>query len=258
MKLYNYLAPVKTTLPLVASLPHSGVYIPQKIRKQFMINPGPVLAPVDWFLDKLYDFLPGLGITMLQATHSRYLVNLNRDLQPPLFGPEPTSVVPDKTCFRKPLYNRSPDENEVEDRIDRYYLPYHRWLARILNKVVRDFGRAYLLDLHSYFTGPRVDVCLGNVNETTCSENLIGTFEKAFLNHDFTVVRNEKWTGGYITQHYGNMDDVESLQIELWFPSYLEGQDFSEVEVPQYDSDRFRNAKKRLKNVFTEVIDELI
>jgi N-formylglutamate deformylase len=257
LKLYNLYLPLAERYPLIASIPHSGTYIPRKIRNQFMFDPGPVLAPVDWYLDKLYDFLPGLGATVIQATHSRYVVNLNRDLQPPLFGPEPLSVVPDNTCFGRPLYNRDPEQSEVEERIKRFYLPYHRRLAGILDEMVREYGRVYLLDLHGYYRGPPVDVCLGNCNETTCSERLIGGFERLFLKYYFNVTRNEVWTGGHITRYYGNTDSVESLQIELWFPSYLDGRDFGEEEVPQWDSEKFREAKERLRRVFADVIKEL-
>jgi N-formylglutamate deformylase len=257
VKLYNLSVPSQAVIPVVASLPHSGTHVPRGIRSQFSDYPGLVLAPVDWHLEKLYDFLPELGINMLQATHSRYVVNLNRGTDTPLFGPEATSVVPEKTCFGRQLYDREPVKDEVEARIDRYYTPYHQRLTRLLRNTVEDFGQVYLLDLHSYYMGPEVDVCLGNVDNTTCSEPLIGEFEKAFNSHGFTVTRNDKWTGGYITRHYGNMDNIETLQIEIRFPSYLEGGTFGEEEVPGWESAKFRKAKSRLRKVFSDVISGL-
>jgi N-formylglutamate deformylase len=257
VRLYNLLVPTGNRIPIVASLPHSGTYVPRNVRKQFKQDFGPILSPVDWYLERLYEFLPELGITMLQATHSRYVVNLNRSLETPRFGPERSSVVSEATCFGRPLYDREPTQAEVEERIDRYYVPYHRRLAKMLKKTVRDFGRVYLLDLHSYYRGPEVDVCLGNVNETTCSESFIGSFENAFLKHGFNVVRNELWVGGHITRHYADVDNTEAMQIEVRFPAYLEGSTFEEDEVPDWDSDKFREAKKRLRQVFSDVIKEL-
>lgn len=257
MKLYNLHVPAQVCLPVIASLPHSGTHVPRNVNQHFKRDLGPILTPVDWYLEILYDFLPELGITVLQATHSRYVVNLNRELKAPLFGPEPTSIVPDVTCFGRPLYDSEPAQSEVEERITRYYVPYHRRLARILKKAIRDSGRAYLLDLHSYFMGPPVDVCLGNASETTCSERLIGSFERALRKHDFRVTRNEVWTGGYITRHYGAMADTEALQVELRFPVYLEGDTFGEEEIPAWDSDKFWNTKARLRRVFSDLINEL-
>ena len=258
MKLYNVFLPEQDAIPVIASLPHSGTYVPRDIRNQLRQGFPPILAPVDWHLERLYDFLPSMGIIVIQATHSRYVVNLNRDLREPLFGPEREFVIPENTCFGKPLYDNKPDRGEVEERIGKYYLPYHRRLTRILDKAVRDFNHVYLVDLHGYHSGPEVDICLGNVNETTCSESLIGGFEKSFLKQGFSVVRNDKWTGGHITNHYGSMDNIESLQIEFRFPAYLEGNTFKDEEVPEWDTDRFRNAKIRIQKVFNQVVKELL
>jgi N-formylglutamate deformylase len=258
MKLYNLFLPKEVKIPLLASLPHSGTYIPQNVRRQFKKDPPPILAPVDWHLDKLYDFLPELGITMIQATHSRYVVNLNRGLQEPLFGTENTSVISCENCFKSPLYDCKVDVGEVDRRIKEYYLPYHRKLVEIIDQRIREFGKVYMLDLHGYYAGPEVDICLGNVNETTCSELLVGSFEKELKKHEFSVVRNEKWLGGYITRYYGSMENVEALQIELRFPAYLDRESFEEEEITEWDSDKFRDSKKRMRNVFSDVLSELM
>jgi N-formylglutamate deformylase len=257
VKLFNLLVPAHAALPVVASLPHSGTYAPPRVLRQYRQQPPPVLAPVDWHLEKLYAFLPELGVTAIQATHSRYVVNLNRSLTPPLFGPEMESVVSRNNCFAEPLYDIEPGEDAVRERIEKYYRPYHRRLESILRKTVRDFGRAYLLDLHSYRQGPAADVCLGDVNGTTCSGFLTDCFERAFHLQGFSVVRNDVWLGGYITRHYGAMAGVEALQIELHFPTYLEGDTFGEDEVPDYDSVKFRDAQGRLRKVFGYVLKEI-
>lgn len=241
----------------MANLPHSGTYVPPNVRKQYKRDSRPTLAPIDWHLEKLYDFLPQLGITMIQATHNRYVVNLNRGLKEPLFGPENSSVVPYENAFKSPLYDGEVNQSEIEERITRYYTPYHERLKKVLQKMARDYRRVYLLDLHSYFAGPVIDVCLGNVNGATCSEMLMECFETALKRHAFSVVRNDKWIGGHITRHYGNMDNIESLQIELRFPAYLDRKFFGEEEIRAWDSDKFRSAKERLRKVFIDVLKEL-
>jgi N-formylglutamate deformylase len=258
LKLFNLLVPAPVTLPIVASLPHSGTYAPPRVLRQYRQQPPPVLAPVDWHLERLYSFLPELGVTVIQATHSRYVVNLNRGLTPPLFGPEMESVVSRSNCFAEPLYDSGPGEDAVRDRINRYYLPYHRRLEGLLRKAVQDFGRAYLVDLHSYRQGPTADVCLGDVNGTTCSGFLTDCIERAFRLQGFSVVRNDVWLGGYITRHYGAMPGMEALQIELHFPAYLEGDTFEKDEVPAYDSAKFRGVQERLRIVFGQVIKDLL
>ncbi len=257
MKLCNSFVPQSNKYPLIASLPHSGTHIPKTVLKQFRRGIGPLICPVDWHLDRLFDFLPELEIATIQATHSRYLVNLNRNLDEPLFGSELSCVIPERTTFRKKLYDRQPDRSEIDVRIKKYYEPYHRCLKQMVWSAVNEHNRAYLVDLHSFISGPKEDICLGNVNETTCSERFIGCFEKTFKKHGFNVTRNDKWTGGYITQYYGAMENVESLQIEIRLPVYLEGNDFMGPEAPDRDTDRFRNAGKRLRKVFNDVLSDL-
>lgn len=254
MKLYNLSTPTGVRVPVIASLPHSGTYVPRNISKRFKQNPRPVLYGRDWHLEKLYDFLPELGITTIQATHSRYVVNLNRGLQEPLFGPHDSSVIAYENTRNTRLYDEELSRSEVDERVKRYYLPYYRRLTGILKSMIKNYGRAYLVDLHSFYNGSTEDVCISNVNEVTCSEHFIGSFESALKKYGFSVNRNERWIGGYITQHYGEMDNVESLQIELRFITYLDMETFGWEEAPELDSEKYRDVKTRLRNVFSDVV----
>jgi hypothetical protein len=51
-----------------------------------------------------------------------------------------------------------------------------------------------------------------------------------------------------------NLPDLESLQIELRFTAYLAGDYFGEEEITEWDCEKFRAAKIRLRRVFTEII----
>ena len=179
---------------MLANLPHSGTYVPHSIDKRFKQNPKPVLANMDWHLEKLYDFLPELGITLFQATHSRYIVDLNRSLQPPLFGPHESCVTYEDNTWRKPLYDMPLNQGEIEERINKYYHPYHRRLQRILDGLIRDFQQVYLIDLHSFGIGyPNVDICFGDGEGTTCSEHFVACFEEASRRHGFSSARYARW-----------------------------------------------------------------
>jgi N-formylglutamate deformylase len=257
MKLYNLLIPEKTRVPILATIPHSGIYVPSDIRKQFRQNPKPVLTNMDWHLDKLYDFLPELGITVLQAAHSRYVVDLNREAKEPLVGPNSSSVISQYNTQGSPLYAQAPSKSEIETRLTKYYYPFHEKLKAILEEMTGKFGYVFLIDLHSYFLYPVTDACLGNCNGITCSDDFINTVEQALNRQDFSVVKNEGFTGGYITRHYGSIPNIASLQIELRFPVYLNGDYFGEEEITEWDCDRFRNAKTRLRAVFGDIIKGL-
>lgn len=264
MKTSTLLVPTHDKHPILANIPHCGTRIPDSIRSRFKRDPQPILANHDWYLDRLYDFLPALGVTLLRANYSRYVVDLERDIAAPHYGTFMTSIVYEDTTWGRPLYETAPTQNEVEERIEEYYLPYHRQLTELLDAMVGEFGRVYLLDLHSFFGHPYVDaseisteVELGNRHGSTCSEQFLVCFEKAFRKHGFRVASNNLWRGGYIPQHYGSMDNVESLSVEVRLPAYLDQEYFGEEEVTEWDSDRFRGARRRLERVFGDAVDDL-
>ena len=257
MKLYDLLVPNRSKVPILATIPHSGTYVPPDIQHRFKQNPRPALTNMDWHLDKLYDFLPESGITVLQATHSRYVVDLNREVKEPVFGPNASSVVSQDNTQGSPLYDKAPTTDEIEARLIKYYYPYHEKLGASLETMRREYGHVFLLDLHSYFLYPVTDICLVNGNGGTCSERVLTLIEQAFHEHGFSVAKNKRLIGGYITRYYGTLPHVESLQIELRFPVYLEGTYFGEEEIKEWDCEKFRNAKSRLRKAFSEVINAL-
>src|SRR5450631_118662 len=67
------------TVPLLVSMPHSGVHIPPEIADG-MTDAALKLPDTDWHIEQLYDFLEPLGVSVLCATHSRYVIDLNRPL----------------------------------------------------------------------------------------------------------------------------------------------------------------------------------
>ena len=65
------------TRPLLISMPHVGTHVPRSLTARFTEEARRV-PDTDWHLERLYDFARGLGASILVATHSRYVVDLNR------------------------------------------------------------------------------------------------------------------------------------------------------------------------------------
>ena len=257
MELFNIYRPKIKALPLVANIPHSGLFLPNDIAAQFTTEHLNSLPNSDWHLDQLYEFLPSLGITVLQATHNRYVVDLNRQAKEPFFGDFWSSVIPENTAFNKSIYQYKPSLKHIQERIEKYYLPYHHQLNSLLQEKIEEFGKVYLLDLHSFLGLIDDDICLGNVKNQTCSELLISTVEKSFLYQGFQVVRNKTFTGGYITKYYGQLPNVESLQIEVRYHVYLPEDRLDKLEPPSYDIIEFEAVKKKFYNSFDLIISKL-
>ena len=198
--------------------------------------------------------MPQLGITILEAAYSRYVVDLNRAAKAPFIGSFWQAAVTKQTAYGKSLYCEALPQQHVQARIDQVYRPYHHQLSQLLQQMVDQFGYAYLLDLHS-FAGPIVDqVCLGNGNGRTCAEEFISAVDRAFVSQGYQVARNHVFNGGYITQYYGEMPDVQSLQIELRYHNYLNLVQLEQERIPDWDIPEFHQAKRKIQSVFRHLV----
>ena len=247
--------PTSEMCPIVASIPHSGLAIPEAIAHTLNEQYQNYLPNQDWHLTKLYDFLPSLGITVLEAIYSRYVVDLNRAAQQPFFGNFWTSVIPEKTAFDAPLYKTSPSQDQIKKRLEQFYHPYHNKLKNLLDQMLEQFDRVYLLDLHSFLGLIDDAVCLGNVNGQSCSELLISTVESEFSKKGYHVVQNKVFSGGFITRHYGQMSQVEALQIEIRYPTYLNPTQLDKHDTPDWNVPAFYQAKSNFEEIFSAIAE---
>lgn len=257
MELFTIHTPNVLSIPLIANIPHSGIFIPKDIAAQFTPQHLSSLPNTDWHLDKLYDFLQSLGITVLLANYSRYVVDLNRQIQLPISGNFWTSVIPLSTAFPQSIYTQKPTKEEIQQRIQDFYIPYHTKLKTLLCEQVSKFGKVYLLDLHSFF-GPITDqICLGNVNGKSCSEFLISSVEQSFVNLGLQVVKNKTFTGGYITRQYSQIPGVEVLQIEVRYHVYLDENQLEQPHPPDCHVPHFYQARSKFKDIFAEIVNTM-
>ena len=168
--------------PLIVDVPHAGTHVPDAIA--FRLGDAARSVPdTDWHVDQLYAFARETGATMLVATHSRYVVDLNRDpagaaLYP---GADNTELCPTRTFANEPIYldGESPSEREIAARRSVFHEPYHATLAAEIERVRTRHGYAILLDAHSirskvprFFDGRLPDLNLGTVRGASCAENV--------------------------------------------------------------------------------------
>ena len=80
MRIFKIIEPTTQVVPFVLSIPHCGTGIPDNLSDLYQKNQIENLDDTDWFLDKLYDFAPSLGITTIVPYYSRWVIDLNLSL----------------------------------------------------------------------------------------------------------------------------------------------------------------------------------
>lgn len=224
----------KGRLPLLASMPHVGLHIPDDIAAG-MTDLALTRSDTDWHVDRLYDFLDALRVSVVAATHSRYVVDLNRppdgaSLYP---GQKTTELCPVTTFDGEPLYKdgAAPDEAEVARRVADYWKPYHDRLKAELARLKAAHGYALLWDAHSIrsvvprlFEGRLPDFNIGTADGASCHPKTAGrVMAVAESARDYSAVLNGRFTGGYITRQYGRPDDeIHAVQLELSQRTYMD------------------------------------
>ena len=216
-------------LPLLISVPHDGVHIPDDIRSR-MTTAGLAIPDTDWHVAELYDFARDFGASMLVANYSRDVVDLNRsardeNLYP---GQVATGLCPEKTFAGDDIYVQGGvSDEERAARVQQYWQPYHEQLASILEATRARHGYALLWDAHSIpsvvprlFDGKLPELNIGTNDGCSCSD----TRQAAVVAETgpFSVVVNGRFKGGYITRHYGEPErGVHAAQLEIAQRAYM-------------------------------------
>lgn len=230
MKTYTL---TRGTTPLLISMPHNSSSIPSDIATR--MHPYAQGSPdTDWLLNQLYDFAPRLGMGILQPHYSRYVIDLNRpeDDQSLYPGADTTGLVPTSLFDRRPIYlsEQAPEGAEIQERIQKYWRPYHQALQDELARLKAEHGQVLLFEAHSiasvvprFFDGQLPDLNLGNHGGKSCSPAILKAAEDIAEVSSYSWVSNGRFQGGYITRAYGQpQNGVHTLQLELSQATYLE------------------------------------
>ena len=247
--------------PLVIDVPHAGTHVPDALVARLTAEAAS-LPDTDWHVDRLYAFARAAGATLVVATHSRYVVDLNRDptgmsLYP---GSDVTELCPTRTFADAPIWRpgEAPEAAEIAARRADFFDPYHETLAAEIERLRKRHGYALVLDGHSirsevprFFAGRLPDLNLGTANGASCDATVETAATRVIgAATGFTHVVNGRFKGGYVTRHYGRpADGVHALQLEVAQACYM-------GEAPPYSWDDVRAAP--LGGVLRRLVEVLL
>jgi N-formylglutamate deformylase len=253
-------------VPVLISVPHCGTEFPDELKLQYKANMIAVPDDTDWFVNKLYDFAPSLGITMITAVYGRWVIDLNRDPESkPLYtdGRIITGLCPTTDFLGNNIYNDSRNEvtkADIDERLQKYYWPYHRKLNELLQDIKSKFGTVLLWDCHSIrqivpsiFKDKFPDLILGSDDEKSAGKKMIEAALQNLKSAGYSVNHNFPFKGGYITRHYGRpSENQHALQLEMTKVNYMD-----DAEL-KYDAGRADSIRDLLKRTLGDLASTLI
>ncbi|MDG1349852.1 MAG: N-formylglutamate amidohydrolase [Crocinitomicaceae bacterium] len=262
---FELIVPKTKKTPFILSIPHCGIAFPNELKNTY--NQSLISAPddTDWFLEILYDFAEDMGITIIKAVYSRWVIDLNRTPENQSLyndGRIITSLCPTTDFLGKPLYlskEHEPNAEEIQRRLKTYYWPYHNKIDMLLEDCKASFGKALLWDAHSIRRHVETiqkkafpDLILGNNDLQTANKPYVDTALKHLGSGPYKITHNTPFKGGYITRSKGNpAENIHALQLEMCKDLYMSSKETI------YDVSRAATIKKMLKNTFNHLIHQL-
>jgi N-formylglutamate amidohydrolase len=231
--------------PLVFDSPHSGRTYPTDFG--YACDSDLLRRGEDNHVDQLLENTPGLGIPLLCGEFPRTYIDTNRaldDIEPEILAePWPEKLNPTERAqsgiglirrYIKPgifVYNRKLYVNEIQQRIENYYKPYHAALEALLDEARTHHGQVWHINWHSMPSlgsvtpFPRMgrrtnvgqpDFVLGDRNSTTCLPEFTRDVRDYLKDLGYAVAVNSPYKGVELVRRYSNpIMGRYSLQIEI-------------------------------------------
>ena len=204
----------------------------------------------DAWVNQLFSGCVELGAPLLAAKVSRSFLDLNREpfeLDARMFADRLPSymnttsprvlsglgTVPKIVGENQNIYSAPLSLQDVLERIETIYRPYHRTLASLLDGAHRATGQVLLIDAHSMpssaanvpgrFGTGTIDVALGDRHGSSCEPSIVEIAEQSLKSIGLNVQRNKPYAGGYITEINGKpRSGRHALQIEINRALYMD------------------------------------
>ncbi|MGQ5700827.1 N-formylglutamate amidohydrolase [Sandaracinobacteroides sp. A072] len=226
---------------LMAS-PHSGTLIPQAFLRSVQLPLSAIRRMEDAHVGRLLAPAAALGIPLLEATHSRAVIDLNRaadELDPKMFdGPVTATpaitervragygLVPRIAGPGLPIHCRRLPAAATRAHVLQLHQPWHAAIAQGLAAARARHGHALLLDMHSMPPLPGAapaQLVLGDRHGQSAAPRLVDWLDDAFRARGLKVARNSPYAGGYTTQRHGQpATGQHAVQLEFDRSLYMD------------------------------------
>jgi N-formylglutamate deformylase len=228
----EWLAVVRGPAPLVLTIPHAGLRIPEDLS----CPPDARLAhnDTDWHIDRLYTFAHRLGATIIRTDIARAVIDVNRDpkgadLYP---GQATTELCPLTTFAGESLYHAcdAPNPAAIFDRTTDYFVPFHAAVVNETKRLRAEYRNVVIYDAHSIrsiiprlFDGQLPAFNIGTAGGVSCAPSLTDAVSAVCHRTLQETVVDGRFKGGWITRQHGDpASGVHAIQMELAQRLYLD------------------------------------
>lgn len=232
--------PTVEPLPLLVDVSRSGREYPKEYRTPLPFTT--VHDNVSMYVEDLYASAPSVGATLLQCMFPNTWVDVNRDeldmdpsvvdgewpvpLKPTPRTLEGLGLIKSKSRWGEPFQERKLSVVEIEERLAKYYRPYHAELKRIVDDLYARFGVVRQISCHCMSaTGapthpdagrPRPDFCIGDIHGKTTSPEFRALVVDTLKGLGYSVTVNEPYIGNVLIGRNSNpARGIDALQIEV-------------------------------------------
>jgi formiminoglutamase len=201
-------------LPLLISVPHAGLGVPEEVARLNLLTAAQIAADGDEGAAAIYAGLREHVAHFVTTDVARAFVDLNRAEDD--FRKD--GVIKTHTCWDEPIYRKPPSAATIAALLARWHRPYHRRLSELAGG-----GVVLGVDCHTMAaagppvgpdTGqPRPEVCIGD-GDGACprdwAQRLVDCFQRHFAG---AVTLNRPFSGGYIVRAHAG--ELPWVMIEL-------------------------------------------
>jgi N-formylglutamate amidohydrolase len=243
--------PATPAVPLIVDVSRSGREYPKDYRTPLPFTT--VHDNVSMYVEDLYAGAPRSGATLLYCMFPNTWVDVNRDeldmdpsvvdgewpvaLKPTPRTLEGLGLIKSKSRYGEPFQERKLAVAEIEERLAKYYRPYHAELKRIVEDLHARFGAVRQLSCHCMSAigapthpdagRPRPDFCVSDLNGRTTSPEFLALVVGALRSMGYSVAVNDPYAGNVLIGRHGNpARGIDSVQIEVNKKLFMDTQTF--------------------------------
>jgi N-formylglutamate deformylase len=232
--------PLADPTPLLVDVSRSGREYPKEYRSPLPFTT--VHDNVSMHVEDLWAGAPAAGGTLLYCSFPNTWIDVNRseadmdpaivdgqwpkELKPTARTLEGLGLIKTKSRYGEPFQERRLSVAEIEERLVRYYRPYHAELKRIVDETHRKFGVLRQISCHCMSAvgapthpdagRPRADFCISDLKGKTSSPETMKLVVDTLRGWGYSVSINEPYVGNELIGRHGDpAHGIDSIQVEI-------------------------------------------